>query len=202
MSNAQWYFGRDGAQGGPVNEAEVRRKLAAGELRRTDLVWRDGMVQWQPAGEVAEFAATVAGLTTPGAAAPPLVPPPIPPQARPSGPYAEPGAPLGYAGPQRGYPGQPPHDIGQDAGMRMLLPVGRSGWAIASGYLGLLSVFPLVGILFGLGAIITGLLAVRDIKRNPHRHGMGRAIFGIVMGALFSVLYIIMFGAMIADNRL
>ena len=32
---------------------------------------------------------------------------------------------------------QPPHeDIGKNAGMRMLFPVGRSGWAIAAGYAG------------------------------------------------------------------
>ena len=31
-------------------------------------------------------------------------------------------------------------DIGDDPAIRMLLPVGRSGWAIASGYLGLISV--------------------------------------------------------------
>ena len=29
--------------------------------------------------------------------------------------------------------------LGDDAGMRLLLPVGRSGWAIAAGYLGLFS---------------------------------------------------------------
>jgi hypothetical protein len=64
----------------------------------------------------------------------------------------------------------------------MLLPVGRSGWAIAAGYLGLISVlaFP------GPFAVIAGILAIRDMRRNPKLHGMGRAIFGIVMGALGS----------------
>jgi hypothetical protein len=62
----------------------------------------------------------------------------------------------------------------------MLLPVRRSGWAIAAGYLGLLTLLPC----FAPFAIITGILAIRDIKKNPGSHGMGRAIFGIVMGVL------------------
>ena len=81
-------------------------------------------------------------------------------------------------------PRLPSKSIGDDPGMRMLLPVGRSIWAIASGYFGLLSVL----LVFAPFALITGVLAVLDIKKNPQKHGMGRAIFGIVMGALFSIL--------------
>ena len=66
-----------------------------------------------------------------------------------------------------------------------LLPVGRSGWAIAAGYMGLFSVLPL----FGLVAIATGLLAWRDLKKHPRKRGLGRTICGLVMGALSSVAY-------------
>jgi hypothetical protein len=39
-------------------------------------------------------------------------------------------------------------------------------------------------------------MAVRDIRRNPKAHGMGRAIFGIVMGALgTALLALIVFGS-------
>jgi sugar phosphate permease len=62
----------------------------------------------------------------------------------------------------------------------MLIPVGRSGWAIAAGYMGLFSIMIIPAPL----AIIFGLIALRDIKKHPDRHGMGRAIFGIVMGVL------------------
>ena len=72
---------------------------------------------------------------------------------------------------------------------RMILPTGRSSWAIMAGYLGLLSFIPGVGIL----AIVAGVLAVKDIKRNPEKHGMGRAITGIVLGVLLSIFWIIMF---------
>ncbi len=74
-------------------------------------------------------------------------------------------------------------DLGDDPAIRMLLPVGRSGWAIAAGYLGLLSLACFPAPL----AIITGCIALWDIHRHPEKHGMGRAIFGIVMGTLASI---------------
>ena len=77
--------------------------------------------------------------------------------------------------------------LGDDPAMRLLLPVGRSGWAIAAGYLGLVSVL-LVPAPF---ALLCGWMAVRDIRRNPKKHGMGRAVFGIVMGALGLALLIV-----------
>ncbi|MDQ2088101.1 DUF4190 domain-containing protein [Herbivorax sp. ANBcel31] len=72
-----------------------------------------------------------------------------------------------------------------DAVMRMLLPVGRSGYAIAAGYLGLFSPLLIPAPL----AVIFGILAIRDIKKNTHKHGMVRAIFGITIGAICTVLY-------------
>ncbi len=81
-------------------------------------------------------------------------------------------------------PPVPQKSMGDDASMRMLLPVGRSFWAIASGYFGLLSIL----LIFAPFALVTGILAIMDIKKNPDKHGMGRAIFGIVMGALFSMI--------------
>ncbi len=84
--------------------------------------------------------------------------------------------------------------VGQDAGIRLLIPVGRSLWAIAAGYLALFSVL----LVFAPPALVCGLVAVADIRKsklgpNP-KHGMGRAVFGIVAGslgtiALFFVLY-------------
>ena len=71
--------------------------------------------------------------------------------------------------------------------MRLLIPVGRSFWAIAAGYLALFSVL----LVFAPPALICGLVAIADIRKsklgpNP-KHGMGRAIFGIVMGALGTI---------------
>ena len=84
-------------------------------------------------------------------------------------------------------------DIGQNAGVRMLLPVGRSGWAIAAGYLGLfcLLIFP-APIALGIS-----IVAIIDIRKHPQRHGMGRAIFGLVMGTLGTAVIAFAVGAMI-----
>lgn len=71
-----------------------------------------------------------------------------------------------------------------DAAMRILLPVNRSGYSIAAGYLGLISIL-LTPAPF---ALLFGFLGMRDIKNNDDKHGMGRAIFGIAMGAIFSLL--------------
>ncbi len=75
-------------------------------------------------------------------------------------------------------------DIGEDAMIRMLIPVGRSGLAIAAGYAGLISPILLPAPI----ALLLGILAIRDIRRNPNKHGMGRAVFGLVMGIIFSVV--------------
>lgn len=77
----------------------------------------------------------------------------------------------------------PVSDIADDPAMRLLLPVGQSGLAVAAGYMGLFSVL-LVPAPF---AILLGVLALKDIKKNPKKHGKGRAIFGIIMGSLCSV---------------
>jgi hypothetical protein len=81
--------------------------------------------------------------------------------------------------------------IGDDPGIRLLLPVGRSGPAIVAGYLGLLSIIPAVGLL----AIAFSLWAIADIRRNPKRHGMGRAVFGLVTGAVSTIFWAWMFAA-------
>jgi len=80
-----------------------------------------------------------------------------------------------------------PPAIGEDAVVRMLIPVGRSGLAIAAGYAGLLAILPI----FAPIALILGILALCDIRNNPDKHGMGRAIFGLVMGILFTLLLVV-----------
>lgn len=82
-----------------------------------------------------------------------------------------------------------------DPAMRFVLPVGRSGLAIAAGYLGLFS--PIA--IFAPFALIVGILALRDLARNPGRLGRGRAWFGVISGGLFTVLLVIILAA--AANR-
>ena len=67
-----------------------------------------------------------------------------------------------------------------DPAMRLLLPVGRSLYAIAAGYLGLFSV-----LLFPAPfSLLFGILALWDINKHPNKGGKGRAIFGIVKRAI------------------
>jgi hypothetical protein len=90
-----------------------------------------------------------------------------------------------------------PDDPGDDAALRFVLPVGRSGWAIAAGYLGLLSVlgFP------GPFALLAGILAIREMRKNPKKHGMGRAVFGIVMGAIGTVILPFLVMSLVVGRR-
>lgn len=71
-----------------------------------------------------------------------------------------------------------------DAAMRVLLPVGRSWFAIVAGYLGLVS--PLM--CTAPFAILFGILALLDLKKNPKLGGIGRAWFGLIMGTIFTLL--------------
>ena len=83
-----------------------------------------------------------------------------------------------------------PHkSLGDDAALRLLLPVGRSLWAIAAGYFGLFSLACLPAPI----AIVLGLVAIWDIRKHPEKHGMGRAIFGLTMGVLCTAGFAIFF---------
>jgi hypothetical protein len=93
--------------------------------------------------------------------------------------------------------------FGDTVAERMLLPVGRSGWAIAAGYLGLFSLIVLPAPI----ALIISIIAIRDIRKSrtaAHpKHGMGRAIFGLIMGILGTAILVVIICAnlMQAGNR-
>ena len=83
-----------------------------------------------------------------------------------------------------------PHEAGgappDNSGIEYLIPVNTDGLAIASGYLGLLSLIP--NPFTSTLAIILGWLALRSIKTNG-KHGRGRAITGIVLGGVSLALF-------------
>mgnify|MGYP006113823535 CR=1 FL=1 len=82
--------------------------------------------------------------------------------------------------------------LGDDAGMRLLIPVGRSGWAIAAGYLGLfgLVIFP------APLALIVSIIAIMDIRKSKDtespKYGMGRAIFGLIVGIIGTLVLLVL----------
>lgn len=75
-----------------------------------------------------------------------------------------------------------------EPGMHYVLPVNTSGLAIAAGYVGLISVLCVPAPI----ALILGILALVNLKKNPKLHGHGRAWFAIVMGTIFTVLPIVL----------
>lgn len=60
----------DGRQQGPFVLSALQERAAAGTLTRDTLVWRQGMANWTPAGDVGDLASVFAN-----------VPPPLPPGA-------------------------------------------------------------------------------------------------------------------------
>lgn len=82
-------------------------------------------------------------------------------------------------------PSAPPR-LADDPAMRILLPVGRSGLAIAAGYAGLFALLVVPAPV----ALILGFLAYRDLKQHPEKRGMGRTVFGLVLGSLGTLLLI------------
>lgn len=74
--NVQWYYSEGGQRRGPVPAEQLKNLIAAGNVKPDTLVWKQGMAQWTPAGQVAELQQQEP---------PPLPgePPPIPGVARP-----------------------------------------------------------------------------------------------------------------------
>ena len=52
MAEIQWFYARGGEQMGPVSPAGLRQIAQAGAIAAGDLVWREGMAEWAPAGSV------------------------------------------------------------------------------------------------------------------------------------------------------
>lgn len=85
-------------------------------------------------------------------------------------------------------PPLPPRPESEDPVMRAILPVGRTGLSIAAGYAGLFALIPI----FAPIAIVLGIFAILDLNKHPKKIGMGRAIFGLVMGIIMSLVLLAM----------
>ena len=51
----EWFYARGDQKHGPVSSAELGQLARSGKLLRTDLIWKEGMSQWRPAGESAKL---------------------------------------------------------------------------------------------------------------------------------------------------
>lgn len=117
----------------------------------------------------------------------PSLPPP-PPTAYP---------PPGNSPPSGAYPA--PHTTSGRL-PAWLVPSHVSGWAVASGYLGLVT-FILCG-LPGPFALWTGIRGRRQIKRQPDLNGTVRAWVGIVFGSLGTAFLVLIAVAYAIDGLL
>ena len=73
----QWYYVKDGTQAGPVDQSTLAAMVRYGEVKPDDLVWRDGMGEWQPAAAIPELVSPAASTHAAGStsAASPYAPP-------------------------------------------------------------------------------------------------------------------------------
>ena len=72
-----WYYAQGGQQFGPVSSRQLKRLAAGGQLRPTDLIWKDGIADWTPALKLKGLfraAEQVNGPSTPDVVVKPLTP--------------------------------------------------------------------------------------------------------------------------------
>ena len=50
-----WYYESNGLQQGPVSESELRQLITLGRISKHNLLWRNGMHDWTPLGEVEDL---------------------------------------------------------------------------------------------------------------------------------------------------
>ena len=68
----EWHYSKGGQQHGPISAADLNALAKSGELLPTDMIWKEGMAEWKPAG-------SLKGLFPPTTApAPKKAPPPLP----------------------------------------------------------------------------------------------------------------------------
>lgn len=68
----EWHYSKGGQQHGPASAAELKALAKSGELLPTDMIWKEGMAEWKPAG-------SLKGLFPPTASTvPQKAPPPLP----------------------------------------------------------------------------------------------------------------------------
>lgn len=154
MAQDNWYYLRGGQQVGPVPFASLQQAVAGGQVGPQDMVWQEGMGDWQPASNIP-------GLVGGGGGNAGASPVGAPYGAPPGAPYGAP--PLGYAG----------GATGQDF----------SGKAIGSLVCGILSLL-ICGIILGPVAIVLSQQAKAGMAQSGNYKGKGMATAGMVLGII------------------
>ena len=203
MADGNWYYARGNEQVGPVGTDVLRQKIASGEVKSGDLVWRDGMANWQPANSVPELAAAAPAQPfqqpfqqQPSFQQPAYQQPPYQQPGYQQPNYQQPGYQQpGYQQPQYAQPGQPG---GQPLGYGGYAPpgVGYAGvsYAKAAQTAMVYSILGLVccGIL-GIVGLVQGNTAKRNMQTSGNFDGQGMATAAIIMGWI-SIAFMVLGG--------
>ena len=170
---ADWYYSQGGNQQGPVPAEVLRQKLASGEVAAQDMVWREGMANWQPASNVPELSggAGQAAPTSQFGGQPQYGVPPAPPQGGYQQPY-QPSAP--------GYGGQPGGPIGYAAPAQDNANSKKATTAFILSLVGLVC----FGVILGPLAIIMGIQAQNGMKQTGNYTNKGLAVAAVVIGII------------------
>lgn len=160
-----WFYAKDGEQHGPVEADDLRSRRKSGELSNETLVWKEGMAQWSPLGEVLELREPV-----------------------PGGSAIETGSPE-IAPAQAPAPAQMPQPA-----PNLVAPMQQNTMALVSMILGILSIALCMQALTGIPAVICGHMARKQFRNSPvPQTGEGMALTGLItgyLGILISVAYV------------
>ena len=73
--------------------------------------------------------------------------------------------------------------------------------ALTSYYLGLFSLFPIIGLLLGIAAIVLGIRGIRYYKRYPQVRGIVHAWVGICAGTIFPLIQLLIILAIVGAAK-
>jgi hypothetical protein len=73
--------------------------------------------------------------------------------------------------------------------------------ALTSYYLGLFSLFPAIGLLLGIAAIVLGIRGIKYYKRHPQVRGIVHAWIGICSGTFFPLIQLLIVLAIIGAGK-
>lgn len=160
---ADWFYGKDNAQHGPVSDLEIRNLIATNQITQDTVIWREGMSDWLPLKDVQDFqpsqTSSQQNANTESSSSSPINSTPN----RTNNPYTSPQT---------------------QAGISSQTTTPTDGLSIASLVLGIVSIMSCyVWGLFAIPAVIFGHMSLKKINTSPTPvAGKGMAIAGLVMG--------------------
>lgn len=166
-----WYYAQNNQQLGPVPLATLQAMAHSGQLSTEDLVWREGMANWTPAGQV------------PGIFGAP---------AAPAGP-----AHGGWQGQPVGGPGYAPAGYPAQIGYRSQ-PMGQSYKKEATNAFIWSLVGLLCCQLLGIVALIQANNAIQAMDASGNQEGRGLAVAARAIGIVAIVILVINVGFRVA----